>query len=110
MSGGRVRGGDAVGGLLTARLSGDEKQVRSLVFQAVPPDWFIPVGQLQYDTDPAIIESFVQLADMGILVQNTSRRIYPQGELRRTWWASWGRSTPRSWRSWQRWGTGRATG
>lgn len=78
---GLIQDEDAVVALLTERLSLDEQQVRNLVFQDVPPDWFIPVGQLQYNTDPAIIESFVQLADMGILVQTKPRRIYPQGEL-----------------------------
>ena len=72
---------DAVIELLVERLELDEETVRDLMFQDVPSYFFIPVARLPFNTSPALIAEFEQLADMGILVQRETRRTYPQGTV-----------------------------
>ena len=72
---------DAVIETFVERFDLDEETARNLFYQDVPQYFFIPLVRLQYDSDPALVQEFEQLADRGILVQRETRRIYPQGTL-----------------------------
>ncbi|MEE9277266.1 MAG: penicillin-binding transpeptidase domain-containing protein [Dehalococcoidia bacterium] len=78
---GLIEDEDAVVDIFVQRLALDEAAVRGLINQDVPPDWFIPVARLSHTADPAVVDSFEQLASMGILVQTNSLRVYPQRTL-----------------------------
>ena len=72
---------DAVIDLFVERLELDDQAVRDLMFQNMPSYFFIPIVRLPYDVDPALVESFEQLADLGVLVRRETQRTYPQSEL-----------------------------
>lgn len=59
----------------------DEQQVRDLVFQDVPSYFFIPIVRLPFDTERRLIAVFEQLAEIGILIQRETRRVYPERTL-----------------------------
>ena len=64
--------------IFVQQLELDDLAVRDLVFQDVPSFFFIPIVRLRYNTDPALIATFEQLADAGILIQRETQRTYPQ--------------------------------
>ena len=70
---------DAVIDIFVQQLELDDVAVRDLVFQDVPSFFFIPIVRLRYNTDPALIATFEQLAGEGILIQRETQRTYPQG-------------------------------
>ena len=72
---------DAVIETFVERFNLDEETARNLFYQDVPQYFFIPLVRLQYDSDPALVQEFEQMAERGILVQRETRRIYPQGTL-----------------------------
>jgi len=74
---------DAVIKAFTSRLPNiPEETVRSLVFQVgVPDHFFLPVVRLPFDTQAALIGEFERLAELGILVDRETRRVYPQRTL-----------------------------
>ena len=67
--------------ILTERLELDEETVRDLVYQDVPDFFFIPVARLPYDAHPDLIAELEQMAELGILIQRETRRVYPEGTL-----------------------------
>ena len=67
----------------TSRLPNiSEETIRSLVFQAgLPEHFFLPVVRLPFDTQAALIGEFERMAELGILVDRETRRVYPQRSL-----------------------------
>ena len=67
----------------TSRLPNiSEETIRSLVFQAgLPEHFFLPIVRLPFDTQAALIGEFERMAELGILVDRETRRVYPQRSL-----------------------------
>ncbi len=74
---------DAVIEAFTSRLPDiPETTIRNLVFQTgVPDHFFLPVVRLPFDTEATLIGEFERLAELGILVDRETRRVYPQRSL-----------------------------
>ena len=62
---------------LAEALSIPPDQVRSQVEADVPSFYFVPVQTLPYGTTEEALQPFFRMADLGVLVREETRRIYP---------------------------------
>jgi len=54
--------------------------VRAKVTEDVPSYYFIPIATLPYATPPETLQTFYAMADLGVVVREETRRIYPFGD------------------------------
>src|SRR3990172_7676642 len=62
---------------LAAALKMAESEVRAEVETDLPSYYFIPIKTLPYGTSAATLEGFYAMADLGVVVRQEVRRIYP---------------------------------
>lgn len=55
-------------------------EVRAKVAADVPSYYFVPVKTLDYGTPEAELDKYRALVDMGVVLRDETRRLYPQGE------------------------------
>src|SRR3990172_7892008 len=65
---------------LGAALKMPESDIRAKVETDLPSYYFIPITTLPYGTSAADLEKFYALADLGVVVRQETRRIYPNGD------------------------------
>jgi penicillin-binding protein 2 len=65
---------------LAAALKISEGDVRAKVETDLPSYYFIPITTLPYGTNAAALEKFYALSDLGAVVRQETRRIYPNGD------------------------------
>lgn len=65
---------------LAAALKMSEADVRAKVDTDLPSYYFIPITTLPYGTTDAQLEAFYALSDLGAVVREETRRIYPNGD------------------------------
>ena len=66
---------------LATALGMAESEVRAKVETDLPTYYFIPIATLRYGTSAAALEKFYAMADLGVVVRQEMRRIYPNGDL-----------------------------
>jgi len=54
-------------------------QVRAQVETTLPSYYFIPIKTLPYGTPPEEIQKYLDMVDLGVVVRETTQRVYPQG-------------------------------
>lgn len=62
---------------LASALSMSQADVRDLVNTELPSYYFIPVKTLPYGTKPEELDKFYDLAELGVVVRENTRRVYP---------------------------------
>ena len=67
--------------VLATVLSLPESEVRAQVETDLPSYYFIPIETLPYETSPAEVQKLRDLINLGVVVQEDSLRLYPQGSL-----------------------------
>jgi penicillin-binding protein 2 len=67
--------------VLTTILGLPESEVRALVETDLPSYYFVPVMTLPFGTPQEEVQKLRDLVDLGVLVQENTLRIYPQGSL-----------------------------
>ena len=65
---------------LAAALEMSESDVRAQVETDLPSYYFIPIKTLPYGTDTKALDRFYALSDLGVVVREEARRIYPHGD------------------------------
>src|SRR3990172_6256811 len=65
---------------LAAALKMSESDIRAKVETDLPSYYFIPIATLPYRTNTATLDKFYALADLGVVVRQETRRIYPNGD------------------------------
>ena len=65
---------------LASALQISESDVRAKVETTLPSYYFIPVKTLPYATSPEELDKFYALSDLGVMVRDETRRIYPHGD------------------------------
>lgn len=65
---------------LAAALGMAESDVRAQVETDLPSYYFIPVKTLPYGTTAETVDKFYALAELGVVVREEARRIYPNGD------------------------------
>src|SRR3990172_3619557 len=65
---------------LAAALKMPESDIRAKVETDLPSYYFIPIATLPYGTSAVDLEKFYALADLGVVVRQETRRIYPNGD------------------------------
>jgi len=65
---------------LAAALKMSEADVRAKVETDLPSYYFIPITTLPYGTTTAQLDAFYALSDLGVVVREETRRIYPNGD------------------------------
>ncbi len=64
---------------LTQALGLPEAEVRADVQTTLPSYYFIPIKTLPYGTPPEAVQKFRDMVDLGVVVREETRRIYPYG-------------------------------
>ncbi len=72
---------EAVISALAGALGVPESEVRAQVEADVPSYYFLPVKRLPYGTPPEALQKFYDMAGMGVVVQEETLRVYPQGSM-----------------------------
>ncbi|MDO8616960.1 MAG: penicillin-binding protein 2 [Dehalococcoidia bacterium] len=70
---------EAVIARLTPALGMPEATVRAQVETTLPSYYFIPVKTLPYGTPPEEVQKFRDMVELGVLVREETRRLYPNG-------------------------------
>jgi len=65
---------------LAAALKMSEGDVRAKVETDLPSYYFIPITTLPYGTSADALQKFYALSDIGVVVRQETRRIYPNGD------------------------------
>jgi penicillin-binding protein 2 len=65
---------------LAAALKMSEADVRAKVETDLPSYYFIPISTLPYGTTPEQLDAYYALSDLGVVVREETRRIYPNGD------------------------------
>jgi penicillin-binding protein 2 len=65
---------------LASTLEMSESEVRAQVETELPSYYFIPIKTLPYGTSAEELDKFYALSDMGVVVREETRRMYPQGD------------------------------
>src|SRR3972149_4848712 len=65
---------------LPAALNMPESDIRAKVETHLPSYYFIPITPLPYGPSADTLEKFYALADLGVVVRQETRRIYPNGD------------------------------
>lgn len=71
---------EAVVARLSEMLGLPADQIRAEATADVPSYYFIPIQTLPYDTPEAEIEKFRELVELGVVVRDTTQRLYPNGD------------------------------
>ena len=72
---------EALIGTLASSLKLSEGDVRSQVETDLPSYYFIPIKTLPYGTTADSLAKFYDMADLGVVVREETKRIYPNGDL-----------------------------
>jgi penicillin-binding protein 2 len=56
-----------------------EAEVRAKVEHTQPSYYFMPVKTLPYGTPPEEVQKYLDLVDLGVVVRETTQRVYPHG-------------------------------
>ena len=70
---------EAVIARLTAATGLPEAEVRAKVEHTQPSYYFMPVKTLPYGSPPEEVQKYLDLVDLGVVVRETTQRVYPQG-------------------------------
>lgn len=65
---------------LASTLKMSESEVRAQVETELPSYYFIPIKTLPYGTSEEELDKFYALSDLGVVVREETRRIYPHGD------------------------------
>ncbi len=75
----RLTDKEAVIGQLSQMLGLPEDEVRAKVNTTLPSYYFIPIKTLPYNSPPEVQQKFREMVDLGVLVKDTTQRLYPYG-------------------------------
>lgn len=75
----RIADKEAVIARLTPALGLSDAEVRAQVETTLPSYYFIPVKTLPYGTPPEEVQKFRDMVDLGVVVRDETRRVYPNG-------------------------------
>ncbi len=70
---------EAVIATLSQALGMSDAEVRAAVTSDQPSYYFIPVKTLPYGTRPEVVQKFRDMVDLGVVVREETRRVYPHG-------------------------------